>query len=469
MLFTTINFFLFFCIFFVLYWIISPKKVEWQNSVLLIGSCCFYACFNWHFLLLLLGCIFVFYKIGQYIHKEKREDARKCAMWLGILTGVCMLAYFKYANFFIDSFTTIARDLHLPLPSIALEIIAPIGISFYTFKFISYLVDIYQEEYEPDENLLTFTCYIILFPAIISGPIDRPKKLIPQLTSLRLFDYSLASDGCRQILWGVFKKWVVADNCTFIVNRGFEDTAGFNGSTLLLVAMLYLIQIYADFSGYSDMAIGIGKLLGLKLTTNFHYPLFAINIADFWRRWHISLTSWVTDYIFTPLCFYWRRFKKTGIIAAVIINFGLVGFWHGANWTYIVYGLVNGILFIPLILNGTLSKQQPKFRVIKRISTFTTMSLLVILFKSNTLEQALTYLKGVFSISLFQIPQVENKTMYVFIFIMLIIEWANRNKEHALDLSTLKKPILRYAIYLIIVFLCFIFKGEVSEFIYQQY
>lgn len=469
MFFTTITFFIFFCVFFILYWGISPKKSKWQNFSLFIGSSFFYANFSWAFYLLLLMCIAIFYLLGHYIYQEKRENIRQYAMWGGILIGIGMLTYFKYMDFFINSFIHIARELDFSFSTIPLEIIAPIGISFYTFKFISYLVDIYQDEYEPNEDILTFACYILFFPSIVSGPIDRPKKLISQFSIARNFNYTLAVDGCRQFLWGLFKKWVVADNCVFIVNRGFEDITGYNGSTLLLGAMLYLIQIYADFSGYSDMAIGIGKVFGIRLTINFHYPLFAINIADFWRRWHISLTSWMTDYIFTPLCFYWRRFRKAGIIAAVIINFIIVGLWHGANWTFVVYGLLNGMLFIPLIAKGTLNSQTSKHHIIKRSFTFLTMSLLVVFFKSNTLAQAFSYIKGIFSISLFYESQISNKIIFIFTITMLSIEWINRNREHGLELSPVNNRITRYIIYLVLIFLCFIFRGEVSEFIYQQY
>ncbi|KAA6306840.1 Peptidoglycan O-acetyltransferase, partial [termite gut metagenome] len=225
------------------------------------------------------------------------------------------------------------------------NIIMPLGISFFTFKLISYVIEVHRQHIEPTTDVVTFATYVAFFPTIMSGPIDRPNSFIPQLQSKRIFNYDLAVDGCRQILWGMFKKMVVADNCATAVNKIWTEYQGESGGQLLLVAVLFAFQLYADFSGYSDMAIGVGKLLGFKITKNFNYPFFKTNIAEFWRGWHISLTSWLTDYVFMPLNIKFRSIGKWGTIVAIIITFVLVGLWHGANWTFAVFGLYHGLLY----------------------------------------------------------------------------------------------------------------------------
>lgn len=469
MLFTTVHFLLFFSVVFLLYWITPSQKNQLRNLILLFAGYFFYACFNWHFLFLLIAYTIGFYVLGKLIDRSVKESVKKYALWGGVFAGVGMLVYFKYMNFFISSIDTFLSGIHLSTSLHTLQIIAPIGISFYTFRLLSYLIDIYQEEYKPEEDLIDFACYVSFFPCIISGPIDRPGKLIPQLQHSKKFDYNQASDGCRQIIWGLFKKLVIADNCVWFVNNVFDRTELFTGSTLLLGAFFALIQIYADFSGYSDMAIGLGKLLGFELTINFHYPLFATSIADFWRRWHISLTSWLTDYVFTPLSFIWRRKGKYGIIAAILINFFIVGIWHGANWTYIVYGLLNGILFIPFVLKGTMYKSVSGMKLFYRIGTCLIMSFLIIFFRAETLHSAIAYINSIFTKSFFTIPQYENKTLCAFILMMFVVEWLNRDKEHGLDLSRIQSKYVRFILYFLLLMICYFFKGEAAEFIYIQY
>jgi D-alanyl-lipoteichoic acid acyltransferase DltB (MBOAT superfamily) len=327
---------------------------------------------------------------------------------------------------------------------------------------------------------------VAFFPCILSGPIDRPATLIPQLQSKRIFDYALSVDGLRQILWGLFKKIVIADNCAIYVNHVFGDYQTLSGSTLILAAILYSFQMYADFSGYSDIAIGVGKLLGFRLTQNFKFPLFAQNIADFWRRWHISLTSWLTDYIFMPLNVKWRDKGNAGMIWAIIITFVICGLWHGANWTFVVWGAYHGLLFIPLILSGAMFKKTkievykwgfPKWKTLgNMLFTFGLVTLGLIIFRAETLGQGFEYLRRICNESLLEIPDFYRKTfffpLFIWIPILLIVEWSQRNQQHGLEtLGFHWSRSLRYSMYnilgVIIIYYCL--SGQTEKFIYFQF
>ena len=353
----SLPFVLFFVTVFALYYLpFGQRTTVWQNIVLLLASYFFYGYADLKMLPLLIGVTTLFYFIGIGI--EKYEDTKRAdrRMLLGIFLGVGMLVYFKYTNFFIQSFGNLLNSigLHTSLPS--LKIIVPLGISFFTFRLVSYVIEVHRGTMPASRDFIVFAAYVAFFPCMLSGPIDRPNAFIPQLEKKRAFDYPAAVDGLRQILWGLFKKMVVADGLAQFVNLylGTGRPVG-TGSTTVIVALAYTFQIYADFSGYSDMAIGVGKLLNLKVAKNFNNPFFALDIADFWRRWHISLTTWVTDYVFTPLNFSFRKWRNWGMMVAIIINFLIVGLWHGASWNYVIYGLYHGLLFVPLILSGQMN------------------------------------------------------------------------------------------------------------------
>jgi D-alanyl-lipoteichoic acid acyltransferase DltB (MBOAT superfamily) len=339
MLFNSIEFVIFFILLFVLYHFVLKERTKMQNILLLVASYFFYGYTNWKILPLLIVSTLVFYGLGIVISKTENQKRKSFFTALGVGFGIGVLGYFKYANFFIESFQTVFESIGLQTNIHTFKIIVPIGISFYTFRLLSYIIDINRGKYEPTRDLIAFSTYVAFFPCILSGPIDRPNTLIPQLQAKRVYDYHLSVDGMRQILWGLFKKMVVADNCALAANEIFGDSAHCSGSTLALGAVFYTFQMYADFSGYTDMAIGIAKLLGFRITKNFNYPLFAQNISDYWRRWHISLTSWLTDYVFMPLNVKWRNWGKWGMILAIIVDFVLCGFWHGANWTFVLWGL----------------------------------------------------------------------------------------------------------------------------------
>ena len=485
MLFNSQNFIIFFAVVFSLYYFVLKEKTKPQNVLLLVASYIFYAWANWKILPLLAVTTLVFYVLGIAIFEAKTEKREQLFTTVGIILGVGVLLYFKYTNFFISSFMDLFESLGLRTNLHTFKNIMPIGISFYTFRLLSYIIDINQGKIEPTRDIVAFATYVAFFPCILSGPIDRPATLIPQLQKKRTFDYTLTVDGLRQILWGLFKKMVIADGCAIYVNHVFNsDIHTQTASTLILAAILYSFQMYADFSGYSDMAIGIAKLLGFRVTRNFDYPFFAQNIAEFWRKWHISLTSWLTDYIFTPLNFLWRKRRTRGLMMAIIVNFVICGMWHGDNWKFALFGLYHGLLFIPLILSGSMFQQNeistyrwgfPKPKVLFNIIlTFALVTVGLIIFRAENIGQAFEYIGHIFDKSILSMPFKMERIYYIPLFLNLVamftIEWFQRQKEHGLDLAGIKSHVLKFSIYFVLLGLLFVF-GEyhVELFIYFQF
>ena len=486
MIFNSIEFLAFFLVFFALYYFLLKEKTKLQNILILLASYVFYAFADWKILPLLVASTAVFYGLGIAVHNAKTEKTKSLFSALGVIVGLGILLYFKYANFFITSFSDLFESIGLATNWHTLSIIVPVGISFYTFRLLSYIIDIRNDKYEPTRDVVVFSAYVAFFPSILSGPIDRPNLLIPQLQNKRAFNYDLAVDGCRQILLGLFKKLVIANNCAIYVNAVYGNFQAQNSSTLLLAAVLFSFQLYADFAGYSDMAIGVGKILGFRITNNFNYPFFAQNIAEYWRRWHISLTSWLTDYVFMPLNVKWRDGGNWGMIGAIMITFVLVGFWHGANWTFIFFGFIQGLLYIPLIFSGKMFKKPklstgkfgfPRIKVfLNMLLTFTIVTFGNIIFKSETIGESFNYMRRIFSLSLFSKPdKIEALNLFAmamllfFIVAMIVVEWVQRNKSHALDITDINNKWLRRAIYFIIIFCIVWFTGKNETFIYFQF
>ena len=484
MVFNSLAFAIFFIVIFFLYWFVFNRNLKIQNFFILFMSYLFYAWWDWRFLSLLAGSSIINYFLGIYIHKTGNEKRRRFLLFLGLLQGLGFLLFFKYFNFFITSLTDTFLIFNISLNIHTLYLILPLGISFYTFRTIGYLLDVESGKIKPTTDGVVFFTYVSFFPTLLSGPIDKARTFIPQLERKRNFDYYQAVDGLRQILWGLFKKVVIADNCAIITDQIFENYQQLPASSLLVGAFLYTIQVYADFSGYSDMAIGFSRLMGFNITRNFNYPFFAQNIADFWQRWHISLTTWMTEYVFTPLSFIYRRLRKVGLILAILINFVLVGLWHGANWTFIMYGFLHGCYFIPLIFRGTLNKKKtiaknkpfPALReVINVLGTFILVMLTFIIFRSETIGQAFEYFQRLFSISLFSIPDIllNNKTSFItllFILLMFLLEWHGREQQYGIAHFGVKWPKpLRWAFYYCIILAIFIFAGSNQQFIYLQF
>ncbi len=482
MIFNSLDFLFFFISFFFLYWFIFKKSVKYQNIILLLGSYVFYALADWRFLSFLISVSALNYFLGIYI--EKKPKYKRLAVYIALIQGIGTLVFFKYFNFFIDSFNNLFHSSNINLHT--LKIIIPLGISYFTFKIISYIVDIDNGKIKATKNIIVFLNYVSFFPTIVSGPIDKARDFIPQLEKKREFNYNQATNGILQIFWGIFKKLVIADNCAVIVNSIFDNPSHFGGSTLLLVAILYAFQLYADFSGYSDMAIGIGRLLGFNITKNFDFPFFSQNIAEFWRKWHISLTSWLTEYVFTPLSIAFRDYNKAGLILAIIINFVIIGLWHGANLTFVVFGFIHGCLFIPMILNGTLNKKNKKIkkgliptgiRLLRMITTFIIVTFTMVLIRAESLESAFNFISNIFSVSIFSIPPKglginTNITVPLLLLILfVIVEWFGKDGEYAIaKIKLIKKRYVRWSLYSFLIFMIIMYmKTFETPFIYVQF
>lgn len=481
MVFNSISFVLFFVVVFFVYWFPLKKTTKGQNVFLLVASYFFYGYADWKMLPLLMAATAVFYFLGIGIGRSKSEKRASWLRALGVVLGVGVLLYFKYLNFFIESFANLFEQMGLHANWHSFNIIMPLGVSFFTFRLISYVLDVYNSEVDPTCDFVEFATYIAFFPCILSGPIDKP-KFIRQIHHKREFKYELVVDGLRQILWGLFKKLVVADNCAVFVDQVFSSYTDRPGSTLFLAAILCSFQVYADFSGYSDMAIGVGKLLGFSITRNFNNPFFALNVADFWRRWHMSLTMLITDYVFTPLYFQFRRWGKAGMIFAILINMVVVGLWHGANWTFVMFGLYHGLLFVPLVLSGAFMKNNQLrtnrigLPVLKDLGgmllTFILVSFGVIIFRAENIGQVCEYILQIFSSGSFldgvagtNIP----RRTCLFVAIMLVIEWVQRNQEHGLVLKGVKSVLVRYTCYFGILLVVFMYGVFNETFIYFQF
>lgn len=483
MVFNSIPFILFFSAFFLLYWLVLNKNLKVQNLLLLLGSYFFYAWTDWRLLSFLIVISGLNYFLGLKIESATNEKTKRIFLYIGLIQGLGGLLFFKYYNFFVRSFNEAFHSIGISLGLTTLQLIVPLGISFFTFRTISYLLDIDKGKVTACKDWLVFFNYVAFFPSILSGPIDKAKTFIPQLEIKREFQYQNAVDGLRQMLWGLFKKVVIANNCAVITNDVFAHYQSLPASSLVIGMFLYTIQIYADFSGYSDMAIGVARLLGFNITKNFDFPFFAQNIADFWRRWHISLTSWLTEYVFTPLSIFFRDYANNGLILAIIINFTLIGIWHGANWTYILFGFLHGLYYIPLILKGTMNKKKKLANtglkeVFNMLKTFTLVMLTFVIFKATSITEAFDFYKHLGAKSLFQIPVLNGVSMVYFgsilgyILLMFIMEWKARTNEHALEHFGTNQPrIVRWLGYCLLIMVIYYFSSAVSnqDFIYLQF
>lgn len=438
---TSTSFILIFAIFFLVYWAFR-NRIHLQNFITLSFSCLFYGMFDARFLVLLLFTALYAYGTACYISSHRERGWCKTALTLNIVVTIGILFIFKYYNFFAGEFASL---FGLESDKILLKLALPVGISFYTFTAIGYMIDIYRNKTKEVGGLLNFMSFITFFPLILSGPIERSTTLYPQFKKQRQFDYDLVVDGVIQIVWGFFKKLVLADNCAFIVNTVFATNQDQPASALWIGAILYSIQIYCDFSGYSDMAIGLSKMMGFRVRRNFNYPYFSLNVADFWRRWHMSLQSWFVDYIYIPLG--GSRCSKGRIVLNTFTVFVICGIWHGANWTFIVWGVYHGLLFIPLILlfSKKFRKQTVNEKIIfptgkeflLMLSTFVLITFGWIIFNSSTIDAGFSYIFGMFRSSMFVIPYGIGIGGFGYIAFLLVLffclEWSQRNKEYPLQ------------------------------------
>jgi len=478
MLFNSLDFAIFLPIVFALYWFVAHKTIRGQNILIVLASYVFYAWWDWRFLSLILISTFVDYYIGKQLSLEQKKQKRKLLLWVSLGVNLGILGFFKYYNFFIDNFIASFSLLGHELTSSSLSIILPVGISFYTFQTLSYTIDVYNGKLAPAEDVFSFAAFVCFFPQLVAGPIERATHLLPQFKVKRTFNYSKAIDGVKQILWGLFKKVVIADTCAEYANYIFNNSDELSGSTLVLGAIFFTFQIYGDFSGYSDIAIGTSRLFGFDLKQNFAFPYFSRDIAEFWRRWHISLSTWFRDYVYIPLggsrVSTWKKIRNTFIV------FSVSGFWHGANWTFIIWGILNAIYFLPLLLTNknrnhidivAKGKLLPSvLDVLKILSTFSLTVFAWIFFRAENIDHAIQYIQTIFSSSLFQKPAIFPLQELTLIAIFLGIEWLGREGHYAIEkIGIHYKKTIRYTLYYAIAIAVLWFRGSEQQFIYFQF
>lgn len=506
MLFNSFEFLIFLPIVFVLYWWVfgyamrgSKHQLVCQNALVVVASYLFYGWWDWRFLLLIAFTTICSYASGIAIGRSQVKWHKKAWMLGNVLINLFILGIYKYYDFFVGS---LANLLQIDAQKHLLHLILPVGISFYTFQALSYSIDVYKGKLPPTTNLLAFTAFLSFFPQLVAGPIERATNLLPQFLQKRTFNYADGVDGLRQMLWGMFKKVVVADNCAFYVDQIFANIESHNAGTLAVAAVLFTFQIYGDFSGYSDIAIGLGKLFGIKLMRNFNVPYFSRDIAEFWRRWHISLTTWFRDYVYIPLggsrpdipqkVKNPALYKKAIIVRNTFIIFLLSGFWHGANWTFVLWGAYHAMLFLPLILleknrkytnvvaTFSPNNPQPGFTSIKRLPTLLEIGQMAltfvlavlgwIIFRSDSIEMTGIYLSRMLDVSLWGMPYLTNKVFtFLPLLIMLGMEWFNRAESHGLAMRGIHSKVVRYGIYMVLSLLIIISMGPEQNFIYFQF
>lgn len=475
MLFNSLEFAIFLPLVFLLYWFVfdyalkrCTKQLLWQNLFVVVVSYIFYGWWDWRFLILIAFTSFCSWGSGLLITQSAKP---KLWLTLNIVINLLILGIFKYFNFFVDSFC----DLFNLTNNIVIKVILPVGISFYTFQALSYSIDVYRKKIEPTKDVVAFFAYVSFFPQLVAGPIERATNLLPQFEKKRTFDYTEAVDGMRRILWGLFKKIVVADNCATYVDQVWANYQNECGSTLALAAILFAFQIYGDFSGYSDIAIGSAKLFGIRLRDNFLTPYFSRNMAEFWKRWHISLNTWFVDYVYIPLGGSregrWKTIRNTFVI------FLLSGLWHGANWTYVTWGLYHALLFVPLILLGRTKsytgtatwKQLPQI-----ILTFALATVGWIIFRAPSIADVGQYMEGLFQFGTLHcvhrfFTQEGLCPANWAIILMLLIEWINRAKNNCFDIQRIKYGWLRMLVYYVFIILIWRYSAGEQTFIYFQF
>lgn len=479
MFFNSIEYAIFLPIVFILYWFVFHNSFKIQNIMLVASSYFFYACWDWRFVFLLAFSTILDFVSGLQIAKVKSQVHKK--IWLISSVGINLgfLGVFKYYNFFVESFAELLATIGLTPHFSTLNIILPVGISFYTFHGLSYVFDIYNDKIKPCHNWINYSLFVSFFPLLVAGPIERATHLLPQVEKPRSFNYSKAIDGLRQILWGLFKKVVIADSCAALANNIFNNSDQYHGSTLVLGAILFAIQIYGDFSGYSDIALGSARLLGFELLKNFNFPYFSRNIAEFWRRWHISLSSWFKDYLYVPLGGSRGSMAKT--IRNTFIIFLVSGFWHGANWTFLAWGGLNALFILPSIIFKSNRKHLDvvaQGKILPSIKEFSQIVLTFLLscfawifFRAENIHHAFAYIKGIFSAELFSLPTMYSRQTLMLIILFFVIEWLGREGNYAIErvVHAVKRKYLRWAFYYFIAILIFVYSGHEQAFIYFQF
>lgn len=478
MLFNTFEFAIFFPIIFILYWFFCNKNLKIQNILLLVSSYYFYACWDYRFLFLLFFSTFLDYFTAIKISDSNNEKTKTFWFWLSISVNLGFLGFFKYYNFFITSFQELFSNFGVNIDPWTLKIILPVGISFYTFHGLSYVIDIYKGRIKAEKNFVDYSVFVSFFPLLVAGPIERATHLLPQIKKARIFSYAKSVDGLRQILWGLFKKIVIADQCAEHANLIFNNQDDYGSIGLIMGAIMFAFQIYGDFSGYSDIALGTARLFGIELLRNFAFPYFSRDIAEFWRRWHISLSTWFKDYLYIPLGGSkggtWMRVRNTFII------FLVSGFWHGANWTFIVWGFLNALFIMPSIIFNTnrnnleivaQNSKLPNFKeLFSIITTFALTTLAWIFFRSLNITQAINYIIGIFSFKTNTTELHFRGDLIICIVFFFVIEWMGRREQFALAKFGLNwNKYIRLTFYFVLLVMLFWFGGKEQQFIYFDF
>ncbi|MFD2939593.1 MBOAT family O-acyltransferase [Flavobacterium notoginsengisoli] len=477
MFFNSLAFAIFLPIVFFLYWFVFNKTKSTQNALLIVASYYFYSCWDWRFLFLLVFSTFLDYFTGIQIEKSDSDKRRKFWFWLSIIVNLGFLGIFKYYNFFASSFAEMITAFGFKTSPFLLNVILPVGISFYTFHGLSYVIDIYYKRIKAEYNFVDYSLFVSYFPLLVAGPIERATHLLPEIKVKREFDLEKAKEGVCQIVWGLVKKIVIADTCAVYANAIFDHYTSMNSFSLIMGAVYFAFQIYGDFSGYSDIALGVSKLFGLDLLRNFNYPYFSRDIAEFWRRWHISLSSWFRDYLYIPLGGskggLWMKIRNTFII------FIVSGFWHGANWTYIVWGFINAVYFLPLLLSNSNRNNIDSFVlkwnldsikvVFSILTTFLLTCVAWIFFRARTITDAVLYLKRIFTNREFASQYLDNERynyeLLLMVGIFVLVEWNNRTKVEPISGN---RSILKMAL-AILAIIAFGTYSDYKEFIYFQF
>jgi len=478
MLFNSLDFAIFLPIVFIFYWFLTNRNLDVQNSLVVIASYVFYGWWDWRFLSLIIFSTCVDFFVGLSLKNQENKLRRKLLLLLSLSINIGFLGFFKYYNFFLDNFISAFSFFGREISGSSLHIILPVGISFYTFQTLSYTIDVYRKKLEPTNNFIAFSAFVSFFPQLVAGPIERATNLLPQFYKKRVFNTSQAVDGFRQILWGLFKKIVIADNCAHYANLIFNNSSDYSGSTLVLGVILFAFQIYGDFSGYSDIAIGTSRLFGFNLMKNFAFPYFSRDIAEFWRRWHISLSTWFRDYIYIPLG--GSRVQNWKKIRNVFVIFIVSGFWHGANWTFIVWGALNALYFLPLLLLNrnrknldNISSQKLSHKIKNILHIFLTFTLTLfawIFFRAENLNHAIIYIQEIFTQNLFSFPAIFPVKTFALLIIFICIEWFGRKNEYAIEKLFIKTSVkIRWSFYYILILLIYLYGGEEQQFIYFQF
>ncbi|MEM8886371.1 MAG: MBOAT family O-acyltransferase [Bacteroidota bacterium] len=506
MLFNSLTFAIFFPIVFLLYWftwkdvrlwllgkrlavadggeqlsgsISSPfegsRSIQSQNILLLIASYTFYGWWDWRFLGLIALSSITDYWVGLQLGKTEEEKRRKFFLYISLGLNLGMLGLFKYFNFFVESFIDAFSVFGLNLHYSTLQLILPVGISFYTFQTLSYTLDIYRRKLEPSKDPIAFFTFVSFFPQLVAGPIERASNLLPQFSKRRKFDYEASRGALKQILWGLFKKIVIADNCAIYANQIFGSSEELSGSVLLLGGIYFAVQVYGDFSGYSDIAIGTARLLGFKLLDNFKLPYFSSSISEFWRRWHISLNTWFIDYIYTPIALKRRNWGTYGILFAILLTFTTSGLWHGANYTFVMWGFLHALaLAYETLTKKKRRKWKKKFHPllwtgVTGCITFAFVVFTDIFFRAESIGHAAQYIGAMFSADLFALPDPLAQAKFMpWVLAFFVFEWLQRNRTYILEISFLPR-LGRWMVYYTVIYLIFNYGASPQSFIYFQF